>query len=78
MEISDVVEDSASADASAAMVVAMLAATVSSVVARNMNAGPGDKKIDKEEEAAFDDAEGKFLKKGVSVLGCFCMSSYMI
>ncbi len=44
----------------------------------NMNAGPGDKKTDDEEEAALDDAEGNIQKKGVSVLGCFCISSYMI
>ncbi len=77
-EISDVVEASASTDASATMAVATLAAAVSSVVAGNMNTGPGDKKTDKEEEAAFNDAEGNILKKGVSVLGCFCISSYMI
>ncbi len=78
-EISDVVEASASADAATAMAVAMLAAAVSSVVAGNMNAGPGDKKTDDEEEAgAFDDAEGNIPKKGVSVLGCFWISSYMI
>jgi hypothetical protein len=77
-EISDVVEASASSDASTAMAVAMLAAAVSSVVAGNMNTGPGDKKTDEEEEAAFDDAEGNSPKKGVSVLLCFCISSYMI
>jgi hypothetical protein len=30
----------------------------------NMNAGPGDKKTDEEEEAASDDAEGHIQKKG--------------
>jgi hypothetical protein len=44
----------------------------------NMNAGPGDKKTDEEEEAALDDAEGNIQKKGVSVLSYFCISSYMI
>jgi hypothetical protein len=44
-----------------------------------MNAGPGGKKTDEEEEAALDDAKGKNIQnKGVSVLGCFCISSYMI
>jgi hypothetical protein len=28
-----------------------------------MNAGPGDKKTDEEEEAALDDAEGSFRKR---------------
>jgi hypothetical protein len=53
------------------MAVAMLATAVSSVVGGNMNAGPGDKKTDEEEEATFNDAEGNIPKKGVSVLGCF-------
>jgi hypothetical protein len=44
----------------------------------NMNAGPGYKKNDEEDENALDDAEGNIQKKGVSVLGCFCISSYMI
>jgi hypothetical protein len=44
----------------------------------NMNAGPGDKKTNEEEEADLDVAEGNIQKKGVSVLGCFCISSYMI
>jgi hypothetical protein len=43
----------------------------------NMNAGPGNKKTDEEEEAALDDAKRNFPKKGVSVLDCFCISSYM-
>jgi hypothetical protein len=43
-----------------------------------MNAGPGDKKTDEEEEAALDVAEGNIQRKGVSVSGCFCISSYMI
>ena len=30
----------------------------------NMNAGPGDKETDEEEEAALDDAEGNIQKKG--------------
>ncbi len=62
-EISDVVEASASADASATTTVATLAAAVTSMVAGNMNAGPGDKKPDEKEEAAFDDAEGNIPKK---------------
>jgi hypothetical protein len=41
----------------------------------NMNAGPGDKKTDEEEEAALDDTEGNIQKKEVSVLGCFCIRS---
>ncbi len=36
-----------------------------------MNAGPGDKKTDEEEEAALDVAEGNVQKKGVSVLSWF-------
>ncbi len=36
-----------------------------------MNAGPGDKTTNEEEEAASDVAEGNIQKKGVSVLGCF-------
>jgi hypothetical protein len=43
-----------------------------------MNAGLGEKKTDEEEEAALDVAEGNIQKKGVSVLGCFCISLYMI
>jgi hypothetical protein len=39
----------------------------------NMNPGHGDEKTDEEEEA-----EGNIQKKWVSVLGCFCISSYMI
>jgi hypothetical protein len=73
-EISDVVDASLSADAPAAIAVTpvMSAATVSSVVAvaekkddsgDNMNAGPGDKKTDEEEEAALDVAEGNIQKK---------------
>ncbi len=30
----------------------------------DMNAGPGDKETDEEEEAALDDAEGNIQKKG--------------
>jgi hypothetical protein len=42
----------------------------------NMNASPGDKKTDEEEETALDVAEGNIQKKGVvSVLGCFCMGN---
>jgi hypothetical protein len=38
----------------------------------NINAGPGDKKTDdEEEEAALDVAEGNIQKKWVSVLSCF-------
>jgi hypothetical protein len=44
----------------------------------NMNTVPGDKKTDEEEEAALDVAKGNIQNKGVSVLGCFCISSYMI
>ena len=52
---------------------ATLADAVSSVVAvaekkddseDNMNAGPGDKKTDEEEEASLDVAEGNIQKKG--------------
>ncbi len=43
-----------------------------------MNAGPGDKTSNEEEEAALDVAEGNIQKKGMSVVGCFCISSYMI
>jgi hypothetical protein len=43
-----------------------------------MNTGPGDKKTHEEEEAALDVAEGNNQNKGVSVLGYFCISSYMI
>jgi hypothetical protein len=88
-EISDGVDTSFSADAPAAIAVTpvTLAATVSSVVAvaekkddseDNMNTGPGDKKTDEEEEATLDVAEGNIQKKGVSVLGCFCISIYVI
>jgi hypothetical protein len=42
-----------------------------------MNTGPGGMNFDDEEEAASDVAEGNIQKKGVSVLGCFCISSYM-
>ncbi len=44
----------------------------------NLNTGPGDKKTDEEEEAALDVAEGNIQQQGVSILGCFCISSYMI
>jgi hypothetical protein len=44
----------------------------------NMNAGPGDNTTKEEEEAALDVAEGNIQKKGVSILGWFCISSYMI
>ncbi len=44
----------------------------------NMNAGPVDKTTNEEEEAALDVAERNIQKKGVSVLGYFCISSYMI
>jgi hypothetical protein len=44
----------------------------------NMNAGPGDKTTNEEEEAALDVAEENIQKKGVSVLGCFCSNSFMI
>jgi hypothetical protein len=44
----------------------------------NTNAGHRDKKTDEEEEAALDDAEGNIQKNGLSVLGCFCIISYMI
>ncbi len=44
----------------------------------NMNTGPGDKTTNEEEEAALDVAEGNIQKKGVSVLGCFCINSFMI
>jgi hypothetical protein len=85
-EISDVADNSFSADAPVAIAVTpvTLAAAVSSVVVvtekkddseDNMNAGPGDKKTDDEEEAALDVAEGNVQKIGVSVLGCFCISS---
>jgi hypothetical protein len=41
----------------------------------NMNSSPGDKKTDEEEEDVLDDAKGNIQKKGVSVLGSFCMIS---
>jgi hypothetical protein len=88
-EISDVVDASFSADAPAVIAVTpvTLAATVSSVVAVAeikddsediMSTCLGDKKTDEEEETASDVAEGNIQKKEVSVLGCFCISSYMI
>ncbi len=43
-----------------------------------MNAGPGEKTTNEEEEAALDVAEGNIQKTGVSVLSCFCINSYMI
>ncbi len=43
-----------------------------------MNTGPGDMNFNDEEEAALDVAEENIQKKGVSVLGCFCISLYMI
>jgi hypothetical protein len=36
-----------------------------------MNAGPGDKKTDEEEEAALDVDEGNIQKTGMIVLGWF-------
>jgi hypothetical protein len=63
-EISDVVEASASADASTAMAVTMLAAAVSSVVAGNMNAGPGDKKLIKKKRLLSMMLKEMFQKKG--------------
>jgi hypothetical protein len=44
----------------------------------NMNAGPGDKATNKEEEAALDVPEGNIQKKGVIVSGCFCINLFMI
>jgi hypothetical protein len=44
----------------------------------NLNAGPGDKTTNEEEEAALDVAEQNIQKNGVSVLGCFCINSFMI
>jgi hypothetical protein len=44
----------------------------------NTNAGSGDKTTNAEEDAASDVAEGNIQKIGVSVTGCFCISSYMI
>ena len=44
----------------------------------NMNAGPGDKTPNEEEEAASDVAEKNIQKKGVSILGCFRFNSFMI
>jgi hypothetical protein len=43
-----------------------------------MNTGPGDNTTNEEEEAALDVPEGNIQKKGVSVLGCFCINSFMI
>ncbi len=77
-EILDVVEASASTDASAAMAVATLAAAVSFVVAGNMNTGPGDKKLMKKKRLLSMMLKEIFQKKGVSVLYCFCISSCMI
>ncbi len=44
----------------------------------NMNAGPGEKTTNEEEEAALNVAEGNIQKNGVSALGWFCIRSYMI
>jgi hypothetical protein len=44
----------------------------------NMNVGPRDKTTNEEEEAASDVSEGNIQKKGVSVLGCFCINSFTI
>jgi hypothetical protein len=44
----------------------------------NINAGPGDETTNEEEDAALDVAEGNIQKKRVSVLGCFCINSFMI
>jgi hypothetical protein len=44
----------------------------------NVNTGPGDKTTNKEGETTLDVPERNIQKKGVIVLGCFCINSFMI